>query len=48
MAYNYVNLHRKQFRRWVGNIRNGKCFIKKKYSEYHQVVNEIDHMSDQR
>ena len=47
MTYNYkhVHLHWKQFRRYVKNIRNRKRFIKK-YDEYYQVVNEIDHMSD--
>ena len=29
----------------IRSIRNIKCFIKK-YNEYHQVVYEIDHMSD--
>ena len=47
MSYNYiyVHLHREQFGRYVENIRNGKCFIKK-YNDYHQVVHEINHMSD--
>ena len=47
MSYNYkyVHLHWKRFGRQVGNIRNGKRFIKK-YNEYHQLVHEIDYMSD--
>ena len=47
MSYNYiyVYLHRKQFGRYVENIRNRKHFIKK-YNDYHQVVHYVDHMSD--
>ena len=35
----------KQFGRYVEDISNGKCFIKK-YKEYHRLVHEIHHMSD--